>query len=139
MSITEINYNAESKSLEISIQFFTDDLEKAVEQNKDLRLLLGTEKEDSAADSLINQYIKQHFEIQKNEVPLVLEYIGKESERDYTYAYLELKDFDKDGTIWLNNTLLIELFDAQVNKVNFNNGDYSKSISLHKDLRGTEF
>lgn len=139
MSITEINFNAENQSLEISIQFFTDDLEKAVEGINQQRLLLGTDKENIQADSLINNYIKANFKISQNKKELSWKYIGKESERDYTFAYLELKNFDKNTAIWLSNTLLIELFDSQVNKVNFNNGDYSKSISLHKDLRDSEF
>jgi len=139
MSITDIEYNPESHSLEIVIKFFTDDLEKALEEKWDQRILLATEKEASNTDSLLKVYLASNFSIKQANQIKSMDFIGKESERDYTWVYIECKDYDPESTIWLENKLLIELFEEQANRINFKNNSYSKSVTLHKNLTGAQF
>lgn len=139
MSITDIKYNEQANSLEITIKFFTDDLEKALEKESKQRIYLGTEKEIDQINPILKTYLQERFIIKKNEQNLSLIYIGKESESDYTWAYLELKDYNPQEKIWIQNTVLIDLFPEQVNRINFQNNIYTKSVSLHKDMRGAKF
>lgn len=139
MSITDIEYNADTKSLEVIIKFFTDDLEKALEENTKERLWLGTEKEVATINDYLKNYLSSNFLLTQNDQPQLMTFVGKESERDYTWVYLEYKGFDESSKVWLENKLLIELFEDQANRVNFKNGGYSKSVTLHKSHTGAQF
>jgi hypothetical protein len=67
MSITEMRYNEKNKSLEVTIKLFTDDIEKALESKSDSALFLGTEKEASQTDQLMEAYLREHFSLKQNE------------------------------------------------------------------------
>ena len=54
LSLTEINHNAENRSLEISIKLFTDDLTTAlIQAGASKKIELGTEAEPPAANELV--------------------------------------------------------------------------------------
>jgi len=139
MSIASLNFNAQSQSLEIIVKFFTDDLEKALETTNSSKLFLATKKEAIQTDSLLRIYLLNHLEFsQKNKV-LPLVFLGKEANRDYTFTYLEIENFNPSRTAQLTNSLLLSTFDDQINQVNYKNGEQSKSISLHKNLLILDF
>ena len=58
ISITSIDYNAESKSLEITQQFIAHDVEKAILKEYNIELHLSEADEYPKADSLLMLYIK---------------------------------------------------------------------------------
>jgi hypothetical protein len=132
MSVTDMEYNEESKSLEIIIQFFTDDLEKALEQGRE-RVFLGTEKETEEVNLLIEKYLNRHFRLQRKNSPIPYTFLGKEASIDYTWVYLEVENFDATKDFVLENNLLTELFEEQSNQVNYLKDGLSRSITLHKD------
>ncbi len=118
-SLTEIQYNAKEKSLEISIRMFTDDLETALTKaNNGQKIMIGGKNDNSNA--VLNKYIQQHFTIltpQKQKKALTV--LGKELEGDATWVYVEIPNSqDFKGHI-LYNSLMQEMFDDQTNLVNF--------------------
>jgi len=118
-SLTEIQYNTKEKSLEISIRMFTDDLETALTKaNNGQKVMLGGKNDNSNA--VLSKYIQQHFAIltpQKQKKFLTV--LGKESEGDATWIYVEIPNSqDFKGHILYNN-LMQEMFDDQTNLVNF--------------------
>ncbi|CAH0997052.1 hypothetical protein EMA8858_03189 [Emticicia aquatica] len=118
-SLTEIQFNAKEKSLEISIRMFTDDLETALTKaNNGQKIMIGGKNDNS--DAILNKYIQQHFAIitpQKQKKTLTV--LGKELEGDATWVYVEMpNNQDFKGHILYNN-LMQELFDDQTNLVNF--------------------
>ena len=139
MSITSLEYNHQTDALEVIVKFFTDDLEDALESLNNNTLYLATEKEAPETDSLLNAYIKTHLKFSQKNKPLPANFLGKEASRDYTYAYLEIENFKETEPTRLENTLLISIFEDQVNQVNYKNGERSKSLSMHKDNRISEF
>jgi hypothetical protein len=139
MSLTEMQYNAKTGSLEIMIKLFTDDIEKAVEKNIDYGLFLGTEKEHPTTDSLMEDYFRRHFKITTDNNPIKLTFLGKEAERDYTWFYVEVPDFKPTNSHNLTNTMLIRTFDQQSNKVNYYHNGETTSLSLHKDRTSGSF
>lgn len=118
-SLTEIQYNAREKSLEITIRLFTDDLETALTKlNNGQKIMIGGKNDNSNA--VLSKYIQQHFAIitpQKQKKPINI--LGKEIEGDATWVYVEVPEsaIVKDHTIY--NDLMQELFDDQTNLVNF--------------------
>lgn len=118
-SLTEIQYNAKEKSLEISIRMFTDDLETALTKaSNGQKIMIGGKNDNS--DAILNKYIQQHFAIltpQKQKKPMTV--LGKELEGDATWVYVEIPNGqDFKGNILYNN-IMQELFDDQTNLVNF--------------------
>ena len=118
-SLTEIQFNGKEKSLEVSIRLFTDDLESALTKlNNGQKVMLSGKNENS--DAILNKYIQQHFAIithQKQKK--TLNYIGKETEGDATWVYVEIPDSQVIKEHILYNDLMQELFDDQTNLVNF--------------------
>lgn len=133
-SITDVSFNENSKTLEIIVKLFIDDFEKAIEDSYEKRLYLGTEREEFDQNNLIEKYINKHFEvnIKSNRVPL--SYIGKETDRDYIWIYIEVVKVRSISEISIKNTLLTDLFPDQTNLINLETESGIKSVTLHKDL-----
>ncbi|GAB2615312.1 hypothetical protein GCM10027035_09820 [Emticicia sediminis] len=118
-SLTEIQYNAKEKSLEISIRMFTDDLETALTKaNNGQKVMVGGKNDNS--DAILNKYVQQHFAILLSQKQKrAMNVLGKEIEGDATWVYVEMPNAqDFKGNI-LYNSIMQELFDDQTNLVNF--------------------
>ena len=137
-SLTEIQYNAKEKSLEISIRMFTDDLETALTKaNNGQKVMIGGKNDNS--DAVLNKYIQQHFAIitpQKQKKALTV--LGKELEGDATWVYVEIPNSqDFKGNILYNN-LMQEMFDDQTNLVNFIYSGSKKTYLFNAKTRAIE-
>ena len=137
-SLTEIQYNAKEKSLEISIRMFTDDLETALTKaNNGQKIMIGGKNDNS--DAVLNKYIQQHFAIitpQKQKKALTV--LGKELEGDATWVYVEIPNCqDFKGNILYNN-LMQEMFDDQTNLVNFLYSGNKKTYLFNAKTRAIE-
>lgn len=138
MSITDMNYNSTTKSLQVAIKFFADDLELVLEKETGERILIGTENENTKTSDFISTYLKSHFIIEQNKGSLTPIFVGNETDKDYTWVYLEFKNFEPNESTSLTNTVLIEYFSKQANKVNFTKGKRTKSYTLHRNNITTE-
>lgn len=109
-SLTEINYNTSTKSAEISIRIFTDDLANA------LKTKINT---NPRTDALISKYIEAHFGfLNAQNQKIVLNYIGKEIENDAIWIYVESPLSYPINKYSLQNDILFEVFNDQTNLVN---------------------
>ena len=115
-SIAQVRYDVKSKVLEVSLRIFTDDLETALSKENNRKVILD---ETSQHDRLIENYLKKQFGfINQNGERKGMNFIGKESEVDATWLYLEIPCLESPNGLTLRNALLTELFDDQVNMVN---------------------
>jgi hypothetical protein len=131
-SISQFEYNTKEKIYEVSLRFFTDDLEKTLGQaykNPKLRI-----QDNDQTDALVSQYLRQHFTIRNTQKKLYdIKYIGKENEDIATWVYFELSPVAlKPGNQLMQNALL-EVFDDQINIVNILNQGQKKSYLFDKD------
>ena len=139
LSLTEIRHNSESRSIEVSIKLFTDDLLVALEQAGAPKMELGTENEPPEANELIESYLKAHFKLMVNGKPTEFTYLGKEAELDATWCFVEVKDVKKVQAIEVQNTLLLEAFDDQTNMINLNINGRKKSGLARKGSKSLKF
>jgi hypothetical protein len=139
LSLTEIRHNSETRSLEVSIKLFTDDLLLALEQAGAPKMELGTENEPPEANELIESYLKAHFKLMVNGKPTEFTYLGKEAELDATWCFVEVKDVKKVQAIEVQNTLLLEAFDDQTNMINLNINGRKKSGLARKGSKNLKF
>ncbi len=117
-SLAEIHYNAASKSLEVSLRVFSDDLNAAL--TKASRRPIRVDQ-TTATDALIKQYLDKHFAFanaKNTRQPAV--WVGKEIAVDVTWLYFEIPLTENLNGMRFENSLLCELYEDQVNIVNLN-------------------
>jgi len=118
VSVTEVDYNKEHNTFEVSIKFIGHDLEHALENAGVPNLYLGTEKELKDADDYLLSYINKHFEIEVDDQKTRLNFVGKEvNNDDAIYCYLETEKLPTFKLVKIDNKLLTEVFKLQSNLV----------------------
>lgn len=132
ISITSIDYNKKSKSIEITHQFIAHDVEKAILKESKIDLNLDEPNEYLKADSVLFAYILSHFNITaKND--LELKWIGREVNLDETlWVYIETSKIDKPETLVVKNTFLIDDFETQSNITHVNFGTKQQTFSFNR-------
>lgn len=121
ISLTEIHYKPESNKIEIAIKTFSDDIAAALSLENQRYIEIGTEREAENATQLLQNYIRQHFQVSANGKPLVYEYVGRELERQDFFAlwtYWEIRNLPADlHSLQVQNTILHQYYPTQNNIV----------------------
>jgi hypothetical protein len=117
VSVTQIEYVKEKKSLQIITRIDVDDLELTLQERFDKTINLTTMDEIATVDEYIKKYLKQKFEIKINTKEVVLTFVGKDYENDQVVCYLEIENVEDINTIEISNTVLFDLFPKQKNIV----------------------
>ena len=134
VSNCHIEHNDEEKTLEIAFNIFTDDFEKALEQEaKFPKLFLGQTKEHEAADEYIFKYIQQHSHLKVNEKNVQLDYVGKEIALDGMWCYLTAYNIEKMDSISIASTFLYDTFPTQTNIFHCTVKGKEKNVWLRKE------
>jgi hypothetical protein len=117
-SLTEVNYNAKSGSLEVSIRVFSDDLELCLSKQNGGKLVT-LEDDANKVESLIEQYFRKNFAlISTNKEVKLVKYYGKEKEADATWLFFEIFDCQQIQNYSLYNAIFQDMFTDQTNLVN---------------------
>ena len=133
VSITEADYNAKSKTFEISIKFIGHDLEKVLANAGAPELHLGTPKEIQNADEYLMKYINQRFHMVVDGKSLNYNFVGKEvNNDDFIYCYMESNKVETPKKVTIKNTLLTEIFSEQANTVYLKVGNQKINYLLNK-------
>ncbi len=133
VSKTVIEFSNRTQSFEVICKIFTDDLELAIGSTDAKPIRLGTGKEPSNANDLIEDYVKNHFKIKYNDEPIYLTFIGKEADADLTFCYFEFVKPQEYNSISLESTILYEHFPEQQNIVDLRANASTKTVILTKE------
>lgn len=112
-SLTNIKYVPAEKSVQVTLRFFSNDFEAALNQFYDQKTELNTEREVKNANELIAGYLHEKFELKFNDNIASYELLGKEFEKDAVYIYLEINEIDSLKSLTIRNTALFELYPVQ--------------------------
>lgn len=135
ISTCDIEFNAQKQRLEISIEFDTDDLEKALESKNNQKLRLGSKREAPETNALLLEYLNKHFIVNLNNKPANWQFLGKEVEdHHHLWIYLQVEEVDQPNTLELTHDALIHLFDKQSNIVHLKIGDKVETLVFQKGL-----
>jgi hypothetical protein len=120
ISRSEVNYDTDSRSLQITLHVFIDDLEDAMVLSNLPNPKIGAKSELKNSDQLIFDYVKEKllFYNTTNEI-LKLNWIGKE-QGDSPLAlicYLEIENVRTSKGLSVKNDVIMDLHDDQVNIV----------------------
>lgn len=137
LSLTQINYKKEAKSIQIIINVFMDDIELALNKDYNIDLQLTTKKELKNNDIYFIKYLKDKLQFKVDGNPKNFNYIGKEYDGDLVYFYIEIENINQLKTIDITNKILIEHFPKQQNLVKSKVDNKHKSVLLSKDKTST--
>lgn len=138
-SLSELNYNPKTGSIEATIRVFTDDLETALtafNQGKKVNV----EASNKQADALIALYLEKNWGIlTPQKAKKKLEYIGREPELDATWLYVEIPNAQQIKGFTFFNSIMLELFDDQTNLVNIIYPSAKKTILMNTKIKSAPF
>ena len=108
VTVTEIEYNANEKTLEISCKIFVDDFEKSLRKKYNTKIDLQDAKLKAEMSHLINDYLQKHLSISADGKKASLQFLGFELQEEAVICYFEAKNIAKLGKIELVNNILYE-------------------------------
>jgi hypothetical protein len=117
ISVTEINQNAQDKTLEISCKLFADDFEETLKKNYKTVLDLTSEKDKAALDKFIPDYVNKHLSLVVDGKPVKLSYVGFEKEKESAYCYFQVENVLLVKKMEVSNSILHDYSDGQINIV----------------------
>ena len=114
-SLAQVEYNAEAKSVEVSLRVFADDLELALTRRTGRAVSLDRTKD---ADRLVLDYLRDTFGIRnRGGEAKALKWVGMELRAGVAWLYLEAEMPEGLAGARLRDHVLFELFAEQVNTV----------------------
>ena len=117
ISMTEINHNATTKIVEVSVRIFADDFEKALANSCHCKVDLSHPANKVTTDKIVGEYIAKHLMVSIDGKPAVLQYQGYQQEDGSTWSYFEVKNVASFKKLDIYNNLLYEYNNSQINMV----------------------
>lgn len=141
LSKCDIEYNHQDHALQMTLNLFIDDLEKALEQTGVKGMYILTEKESEYAESHIADYLKSKLRVSVDGRRQEITYLGKEAGEDLSsmWCYLEIPQVYPRSSIQVEIDILLEVFDDQRNivKLQFDKKTKNYFIFEKNDFAGT--
>lgn len=139
VSVTEIEQNAKTKTIQVSTRIFFDDLEKAIDKKYKTSVNILRPKDKVQVDALISAYVKDHLKIKANGVELNLKYLGYEIEEEAAWCYFETQALPLVRRFAISNNILFEQHESQINMIHAIVGGKRQSIKLDNPDSNAEF
>lgn len=132
ISLCEIEYVEDQKSLQITLGLFIDDIEFTLNKDYNAILNLATKDEVKNIDTYYKTYLNEHFKITINNKPTPFMYIGKEYDDDIVRFYLEIINVETLKSIEVKNTSLLRDFENQENIIKIKANNIHKTFYLNR-------
>jgi uncharacterized protein DUF6702 len=130
VAVTEINHNAQEKTLEISCKTFADDLGKAIEKSANVKIDLFNIKDKAAAEKAITEYFRKHLVLKADGKAVQLELIGFERESEAVWSYFQVTNISSVKKLDVTNNILFEASNDQINLLHVTVNGNRKSTKL---------
>ena len=130
VSVTEVEYVKEKKSVQIISRIFIDDLENALRKRYDQHLKFASKNESKDVQKYLERYLNEKISININGKTAVFKFIGKEYDNDIIFCYLEVNDIQDIKSFQISNKVLFDSFEDQQNIVKLKMNNENKSFIL---------
>lgn len=130
IAVTEVNHNAQTKSLEISCKVFADDLEQILEKDYKTQLDISLDKDKPAFNKYIPDYFARHLSLVVDGKAVALSYVGFEKDKESAFCYFEVNNIPSAKKIDITNSILHDFNDGQINIMHVTVGGKRQSIKL---------
>ena len=139
VSVTEVNYNPQSRSIEISCKMFADDFENILKQNYNTSIDLTDNKQEAQANKMVRDYLQRHFTLSVNGKAGTVQFVGFEKDSESVYCYLELPAVTSVKQLTINNSLLFDYKQEQINIVHTMVNGKRQSTKLENPAKQASF
>jgi hypothetical protein len=136
LSNTSIEFNAQTRAVEITSKIFTDDLEHAIEAQCYRYHSLYPQTPE--VFELVKKYIGENLSLQVGGRNVVLNFLGYSVDNDMTTIFIEGNYFEPNQVV-VNNTILLDLYSDQQNIVEVRWGGQSKREYFTRDKTQFQF
>lgn len=134
ISFTEMEYNKESKSVEVSIKLTGHDLEKEVMDVYKVKLNINKQTENT--EKILTKYFQDLVLLKQRGEPLDLVFDGYEYDLSGDlFVFFHYEKFKKNKPFKFEINLLLKSFPLQQNIVSFKIGEkkYQKTLTIKDD------
>jgi len=134
VSVTNIDLNAEKKSVELSIRLFVHDIETILHNKYNIDGWIGTPAEHGDGRRLLGEYIGERFSLTVNErekVAITVDSTAIVDEKMWFFIKGEAHQII--NKVEINNRLLTDFFSNQVNLVIINDGRRDFGYMLNRE------
>lgn len=131
ISVTQIDYVEDKKTIQITSRIFIDDFERVLRERYDEDITLDDEDESKEIGLYIERYLRQKIKILVNGNVVELVYVGKEYDADIMKCYLEIEGISSIKSFEISNKLLFDVFEGQQNIVKTKINSKQKSFILY--------
>lgn len=128
--VTEMQYNVQSQTLEISCKLFTNDLENILKKKYGQHTDLVQQHESANVKELLQKYIREHLHIKSGQQYINYSILGSEHEDSAIWIHLESQKLVAPKELSIQNSLLFDLFDDQANILHLDINGQKKSYKL---------
>src|SRR4051812_38910007 len=133
-SFAHLEFNAETKSLEVTARIFADDLEVILTKKNGKAVYLDSTKD---VDKLVLSYLQGSFQLKGADGHVrPVEWVGMETKVDTAWVYFEIKLPEGLAGAELRDSILFDLFEEQVNLASFKEADKKAELVFR---RGDDF
>ncbi|MDQ0783179.1 DUF6702 family protein [Chryseobacterium sp. W4I1] len=126
----EINYNAKSRSFEVTGRFFLDDLENGLGKKYGGSFHFNDEKYKAKLNEALEKYCSEYFKLKADGKFLKINYVGYEEDNESVNIFLESETVTSPKKIEAAVSFLYNLFDDQINIVHLIKNGQRKSEKL---------
>ena len=139
VSVTQIEQNQQTKTVQVSVRIFFDDFEAALDKRYNTKINILKPSNRKKVDLLIADYIGNHLKIKANGKPLLLRYVGYEIEEEAAWCYLEADKQETVQSFAIMNNILFEQHPTQINMIHAIVNGRRKSIKLDDPANSVTF
>lgn len=130
VGIYQIDYVPQKKMLQITARLFLDDVNNAMSEKYNAKMLLGEPNETPQDEILLKKYLSENLTIKINGKIVPTEFMSKEIENDVLVCYLRSTNISKITKFEIFNDILIGFVTEQQNIVQTNINGVKKSLLL---------
>lgn len=113
VSVTQINFAEDKKTIQITTRIFIDDLNNALEQKHKKIFYLGSSKENPEQITQLKQYLLENLLLKVNGKSKEIVFLEKEIEDDVIICYLVVRNIPKITSLEIKNTTLFNFLPEQ--------------------------
>jgi hypothetical protein len=133
-ALYQINFASEKKMIQITSRIHIEDINKALETKHKKKISLGDDKETPEDVKLLKDYLAKNFSIKVNGQLSPINFLSKEIEGDEIVCYSNIKAITKINSLEISNTILIDFFADQQNRINATISGEKKSFLLTSSI-----
>lgn len=118
MSVTEAEYDANNKTIGISVKLFNDDLEATLKRHSGQKVdIIQGDKNMNIKH--LQHYFTRHFKLSSDKINIPYSILGYEKEQDVIYVFIEAKNVPPIQRIQFETDLLYDHDKGQINLIHF--------------------